>query len=101
MEPSPVQDNARLQDNPLPDRKDRGGGRAKASIGSHLSYFPDQRVPESEDAEERSNRHNGHANSMRFASLNDELAREKPRKDFRHHVYGFSPKPDREYLEIP
>jgi hypothetical protein len=56
---------------------------------------------ESEDAEERSNRRHGQANSMRLASLDDELAREKPRKDFRHHVYGFSPKPDRKFLEKP
>jgi hypothetical protein len=85
MEPSPVQDNRGLQDNPLPDRKDGGRGRAKeskhriASCGAcstptnlplasrrltlpyfpietvretphSLSYFPDQRVSESEDA---------------------------------------------------
>jgi hypothetical protein len=62
MEPLPVQDNGGFQDNPLPDRKDDGGGRTKASIGSHLSYFPDQRVPESEDAEEWSNRHNAQPN---------------------------------------
>src|SRR5258708_24275216 len=66
-----------------------------------LSYFHDQRVPESEDAELRSNRHHGQADSLRLASLDDELAREKPRKDFRHPVYEFSPKPDRKYLEIP